>query len=205
MSYLLSLHASTRQEKSFSNQLLAEFEASFQTLHPGFEIRSRFTGDIPHLDFDAQAAGRVPVEKQDVRMRAAFELARDLTEELIGASALVIATPMYNWGPPSSLKAWIDRIINARTFYQQTGELADLPVTVIISSGGLYSEGENTKHDFLRPLLVECFSRIGVRDLQFVNCDPAGPMEYGRIDQSDPLSGYSKALKQVPAAASRAR
>ena len=205
MSYLLSLHASTRKEKSFSNQLLAEFEASFHSQHPGLSTRSRFLGDIPHLDFEAQAAGRVPEAKQDAAQQQAFALARELTDELCNASALVIATPMYNWGPPSSLKAWIDRIINVRTFYQNTGELIDLPVTVIISSGGLYSEGENTKHDFLRPLLVECFSRIGVRDLQFVNCDPAGPMEYGRIDQSDPLSGYSKALKQVPAAASRAR
>jgi FMN-dependent NADH-azoreductase len=205
MGYLLSLHTSTREEKSFSNQLLAEFEASFASQHPGSTKVSRFTGEIPHLDFDAQEAGRVPASKQDARQQQAFALASELTDELCNASALVIATPMYNWGPPSSLKAWIDRIINVRTFYQNSGELAELPVTVIISSGGLYSEGENAKHDFLRPLLVECFSRIGVRDLQFVNCDPAGPMEYGRIDQASPESGYSKALAQIPAAASRAR
>ena len=58
MGYLLSLHASTRKEKSFSNQLLAEFEASFHSQHPGLNTRSRFLGDIPHLDFEAQAAGR---------------------------------------------------------------------------------------------------------------------------------------------------
>ncbi len=205
MTYLLSLHSSTRQDKSFSNQLLAEFEASFQTQHSITDIRSRFTGDVPHLDFEAQAAGRVPEAKQNSDQKRAFALAQELTQELCNASALVIATPMYNWGPPSSLKAWIDRIVNVRTFYQNSGELADLPVTVIVSSGGLYSAGENTKHDFLRPLLVEVFSRIGVRDLQFINCDPAGPMEYGRIDQFAPESGFSKARGQVAAAASRVR
>ncbi|MEO0023691.1 MAG: hypothetical protein RL196_132 [Actinomycetota bacterium] len=205
MSYLLSLHTSTRQEKSFSNLLLAEFENSFHSQHEGLETISRFTGDIAHLDFDAQEAGRIAVEKHDERLSQAFALANQLTDELVGASALVIATPMYNWGPPSSLKAWIDRIVNVRTFYQKTTDISDLPVSVIISSGGLYSEGENAKHDFLRPLLVEVFSRIGMNDLQFINCDPAGPIEYGRIDRDSPESGFSKARAQIAAAAARTR
>jgi FMN-dependent NADH-azoreductase len=205
MTYLLSLHASTRQNESFSNRILADFENQFFALHPQSDKVSRFLGEIPHLDFDAQQAGRLALEKHDERLRSAFALANELTDELLSASALVIATPMYNWGPPSSLKAWIDRVINTRTFYQSTDQLADLPVSVIISSGGLYSEGENAKHDFLRPWLLECFSRIGVRDLTFINCDPAGPMEYGRIDPSSSESGLSKALRQVPEAAKRAR
>lgn len=205
MSYLLSLHTSTRKEKSFSNLLLAEFETSFHSQHHGLETISRFNGDIAHLDFDAQEAGRIPVEKHDERLSQAFALANQLTDELVGASALVIATPMYNWGPPSSLKAWIDRIVNVRTFYQRTADISDLPVSVIISSGGLYSEGENSKHDFLRPLLVEVFSRIGMNDLQFINCDPAGPIEYRRIDRDAPESGFSKARAQIATAAARAR
>jgi len=205
MTYLLSLHSSTRKEQSFSNQVLGEFENQFRAAHPSLEVKSRFTGDIPHLDFDSQQAGRVPQDKHDDRLSNAFALANELTDELLGASALVIASPMYNWGPPSSLKAWIDRVINTRTFYQNTGQFADLPVSVIISSGGLYSEGENAKHDFLRPWLAECFSRIGVRDLTFINCDPAGPMEYGRVDPASPESGLSKALSQVPDAVKRAR
>jgi FMN-dependent NADH-azoreductase len=112
---------------------------------------------------------------------------------------------MYNWGPPSSLKAWIDRIINVKSFYQQTGALSDLPVTFIISSGGLYSEGENMKHDFLRPLLDECVTRIGVQDIAFVNCDPAGPLDRGMIDPAAPDSAYMKALRQIPGAALRVR
>jgi len=205
MTSLLSLHASTRESDSFSNRVLAEFESQFSEHHKDAVITSRFLGDIPHIDFDAQQAGRVPVEKHDDRLTKAFALANKLTDELINASALVIATPMYNWGPPSSLKAWIDRIVNTRTFYQSFDQLADLPVSIIISSGGLYSEGENAKHDFLRPWILECFTRIGVRDLQFINCDPAGPMEYGRIDPASPDSGLSKALQQVPAAIKRAR
>ena len=205
MSYLLSVTASTRGEDSWSNRVLAEFEREFDARHGGVQIKHRYAGDVPHLDFAAQRAGRIPVERQTPDDVAAFALAHELTEELIGASALAIATPMYNWGQPSSLKAWIDRIVNVKTFYQQTGALADLPVTVIIASGGLYSEGENVKHDFLRPLLDEVFTRIGVQDLMFVNCDPAGPLDRvpGALDA--PGNAYAKALAQVPAAAARIR
>jgi FMN-dependent NADH-azoreductase len=205
MTYLLSVTASTRGEQSWSNKLLAEFETHFTKNNPELATKRRFTGDVPHLDFASQSAGRTPLEKQTDADKAAFALANTLTDEVVHAAALVVATPMYNWGPPSSLKAWIDRIINVRTFYQQTGALADLPVTVIISSGGLYSEGENMKHDFLRPLLDECFTRIGIQDITFVNCDPAGPMDRGMISVDDPTSGYSKALKQIPSAALRRR
>jgi FMN-dependent NADH-azoreductase len=205
MKYLLSVNTSTRGEKSWSNKLLQEFESSFKKLHSGVEIKNRYTGDIPHLDFAAQSAGRTPLDKHSPADSAAFKIAEELTDEVIGASALVVATPMYNWGPPSSLKAWIDRIINVKTFYQQTGALADLPVTFIIASGGLYSEGENMKHDFLRPLLDECFTRIGIQDMFFINCDPAGPLDRGMISADSPESAYLKAQKQIPQAVTRIR
>jgi FMN-dependent NADH-azoreductase len=205
MSYLLSVTSSTRGEQSWSNKLLSEFEKQFLEIHLGASIQSRFTGDIPHLDFAAQIAGRTPLEKHSPSDTAAFALSNELTDEVIGASALVVATPMYNWGPPSSLKAWIDRIINVKSFYKQTGQLADLPVTFIIASGGLYSEGENMKHDFLRPLLDECFTRIGVQDISFINCDPAGPLDRVMVAHDSPESAYIKAQKQIPQAVTRIR
>jgi FMN-dependent NADH-azoreductase len=205
MTYLLSVNSSTRGEDSWSNRVLKEFEAQFLQCHSDLRLKTRFSGDIPHLDFAAQKAGRTPLEKQSPDDQKAFALANELTDELVGASALVIATPMYNWGPPSSLKAWLDRIINTRTFYQQTGALSDLPVTVIVASGGLYSEGENMKHDFLRPLLDECFTRIGVQEIAFINCDPAGPMDRGIVVPESPQSGFQKALSQIPSAILRAR
>lgn len=45
----------------------------------------------------------------------AWKLADELTTEICNASAIAIATPLFNWGPPSALKAYIDRIVNVRT------------------------------------------------------------------------------------------
>ena len=205
MSYLLGVHTSTRGEDSWSTKLLNEFESQFLAAHEGTELRRRFTSDIPHLSFEEQRAGRPPIASQSDADRKAFAFANDLTDELIGASALVIATPMYNWGPPSSLKAWIDRVINVKTFYDNSEALADLPVTFIIASGGFYSEGENAQYDHLRPLLRECFTRIGVKDQVFINCDPAGPLDRGMVAPDAPDSAYVKALGQIPAAVQRQR
>ena len=103
MSYLLSVTSSTRGEQSWSNKLLSEFEEQFMAINPSATIQRRFTGDIPHLDFAAQAAGRTPLEKHSPSDTAAFALSNELTDEVIGASALVVATPMYNWVPAGPL------------------------------------------------------------------------------------------------------
>ena len=40
-----------------------------------------------------------------------------LVDELIGADLVVIGVPMYNFGMPSTLKAWIDNVVRVgRTF-----------------------------------------------------------------------------------------
>jgi FMN-dependent NADH-azoreductase len=205
VTYLLSIHVSPRGEASFSNQVLKEFELEFAKQHPELDIKSRFTGDIPHLDFGAQFALRVPIDQHDETMRQDFALANLLTDEIDGAAALVIATPMYNWGPPSSLKAWIDRIVNVRTWHQPTVDISNLPVTVIVTSAGLYSVGENVEHDHLRPLLRECFGRIRVQDLRFIDCDPTYPLERGQIDKMSSESAFATALAAIPSAAARAR
>jgi len=205
LSYLLKVTNSTRDDQSWSNRVLASFLESFTAQHPGVEVRERTTLDIPHLDLPAQRAGRIPVDAMTPDQAEAFALAAELTAEVEQASAVVIATPMYNWGPPSSLKAWFDHIVNVQTFYQPSGLLAGLPVTCIVASGGLYSEGANVEHDHLRPLIREIFSRIGITDLVFVNCDPTGPLDRGLLSPSDPTSGYTRALAQVPAAAARRR
>jgi FMN-dependent NADH-azoreductase len=205
MAYLLVITNSTRDDASWSNRVLARFVETFTAEHPGIEVRERSTLSIPHLDLASQRAGRVPASQHTPEQAAAFALTNELTAEVENAVAVVIATPMYNWGPPSSLKAWIDHIVNFRTFYQPTGMLDGLPVTAIIASGGFYSEGEMVVHDNLRPLLREVFGRIGITDLEFVNCDPTGPMDRGMVDPADPDSGFSRALAQVPAAAARIR
>ena len=168
---------------------------------------TRDVNDIPHLSQAAVDAGRTPVESHTPELREAFALADGLTTEICDASHVVIASPMYNWGPPSALKAYIDRIINTRTFYLKTSTLAGIPLTFLVVSGGPYSEDAGVPklipQDHFRPLLRTCFESIGGSDIVFVNGDPTGPIDMGKISADDPSSGITRAKARIPAAAAR--
>jgi len=210
--YLLRLKFSTRPgDKSYSSRLVDEFTAHFIAHNPGVEVRDSFIApnNIPHLSYEEQEAGRVPEAKQSEEDQRHFKLASDLTGELIGASAVVIGTPMFNWGPPSALKAYVDRVVNVRTFQTPPVNLiSGLPITLIIASGGPYSsDAPNSRPhmDFLRPYLKQVFTILGSSedDLLFVNGDPTGPIDRGLLQESDASSGMSRARALLPAAAAR--
>ena len=95
-------------------------------------------------------------------------------DEFLAADTLVIGAPMYNFGIPSQLKAWIDRIaVAGKTFRYDTdgrpvGLAGDKRVIVAISRGGFYDEGNAMEHveTYLRGVL----GFLGVRP-EFVHAD----------------------------------
>jgi FMN-dependent NADH-azoreductase len=78
---------------------------------------------IPHMDYSTPKAisSKDPVEVQANNESA--RLSDQLTDELLASDLLVIANPMWNFGIPSLLKAWIDLVVRAgRTFnYAENG------------------------------------------------------------------------------------
>ena len=72
-------------------------------------------------------------------------------DEFLAADTIVIGAPMYNFGVPSQLKAWIDRIaIAGKTFrYTEAGPeglAGDKRVIIAISRGGFYDDGHALEH-----------------------------------------------------------
>ena len=82
-------------------------------------------------------------------------------DEFLAADTVVIGAPMYNFGVPSQLKAWIDRIaVAGKTFHygadgRPEGLAGDKRVIVAISRGGFYDDGNAMEHveTYLRGLL----------------------------------------------------
>ncbi|WP_201192206.1 FMN-dependent NADH-azoreductase [Pseudomonas fluorescens] len=96
-------------------------------------------------------------------------------EELEAAKALVISTPMHNFGVPAVLKAWIDQILRPqRTFARSStgkqGLLADRPVFIIVTSGGPVT-GPYAQQDFLTPYLEYVLPTIGLTNIQVIRLD----------------------------------
>jgi len=62
-------------------------------------------------------AAFTPPAQRETWMRATLAESDALVDELLAADLLVIGVPMYNFGMPSTLKAWIDNIVRVgRTF-----------------------------------------------------------------------------------------
>ena len=103
-------------------------------------------------------------------------LGQALLEEFLAADTIVIGAPMYNFGIPSQLKAWIDRIAVAGKTFQYTANgpegLAKGKRVIIASSrGGIYSAGPAAGLDFQEPYLRAVLGFLGITDIEFIRAE----------------------------------
>lgn len=167
---LLHLDASAMGAHSVSRQLTAAIVAQWRHDHPGSEVRYRDLAaqPVPHW---------VPVADTS---RDPDGLGQSLLDEFLAADVIVIGAPMYNFGIPSQLKAWIDRIaVPGRTFrYGENGPegLAGGKKVIIASArGGLYGVGTaGAVADFQEPYLRTVLGFLGVTDIEFVRAEGVG-------------------------------
>src|SRR5688572_27861513 len=104
---------------SHTRRLSARFVRRWQERRPGDTVVRRDVGDQPPAPVTGawvHAAFSKP-EQREPWMHAALEQSDALVDELLAADLIVIGVPMYNFGMPSTLKAWIDNIVRVgRTF-----------------------------------------------------------------------------------------
>jgi FMN-dependent NADH-azoreductase len=106
-------------------------------------------------------------------LKEVLRLSDQLTDEVLSSDLLVIASPMWNFGMPSSLKAWIDHVVRAgKTFrYAGTGVegLAQgKKAILVLASGGVFTEEPWKSWDTVEPYLRQILGFIGVNDVQTV-------------------------------------
>lgn len=104
---------------SHTRRLSAGFLRRWQALRPGDRVVRRDVGLHPPapVSGDWVRAAFTRPEQRDLRMREALRESDVLVDELIASDLLVIAAPMYNFGMPAQLKAWIDNVVRVgRTF-----------------------------------------------------------------------------------------
>src|SRR5438874_1887594 len=119
MKNILFVLSSPRGWKSYSHQFAGHIVDDLKARHPGAKVVVRDVAKepLPHVG-EAFGTGRVlPLEKRSPAEAKALALSDALVDELAAADVVVLAVPMYNFGLPSSLKAWIDHIVRpGRTF-----------------------------------------------------------------------------------------
>ncbi len=142
---LLRIDASIRIEGSASREIADIVEAEWRAVRPGDTVIARHLGTDP-IPSDAWTkaifANWTPVDERTPDHLAALSVGKELVDELVGADAILIATPLYNFGVSQHVKTWIDLIItDPRAANGAPPILAGKPVVLVVVRGGSYAPG----------------------------------------------------------------
>lgn len=169
---VLKITSSARGQVSESTRLADNYITALRAVQPGLKVVTRdLAADaLPHIDGNVLGAFFTPAEQRTVEQQALIARSDALVAELQAADAIVLAVPMYNFGIPSTLKAYFDWIARAGVTFKYTptgpvGLLADKPVTVFAARGGLY---QGTPHDTQTGYLKDFLGFIGLKSVEFV-------------------------------------
>ena len=169
---LFRLDASIRAEGSVSREVADSLQASWLAEHPGTEVvrRDLRTDPVPVDAWPNSVQGLFAAEAdRSPGQRAAAALATELAEEVLGATALVIATPLYNFGVAQHLKTWIDLLLTDPRFSPGREPLKGRPLALVIARGGGYGAGTPREGwDHATPYLVRIFADVLGADVTVV-------------------------------------
>ena len=165
---LLHIDSSILGQNSASRELGAAVVARWQAERPGLEVayRDLAADPAPHLGAGS-LAGSDPAEAA---------LATAMMDEFLAADVVVVGAPMYNFGIPSQLKAWIDRIVIAGATFRYTedgpeGLAKGKRVIIALARGGFYDGGSPAAGlEHLESYLRGIFNFIGIEP-EFVAAD----------------------------------
>jgi len=203
---ILHIDSSPLGDRSVSRQLTARVWADLKRKYPDSKVIMRDLGasPLPHLDGTTIGAFFTPPDQRNETLAKAITLSDQAIEEVLAADIIIIGAPMWNFGIPSALKAWIDHIIRAgRTFkYSAAGVESLLPpgkkVIIVSSRGGVYSEGPMKMMDYQENYLKAVLGFIGLQDISFIRAEGVamGEEAVKRAMQSAE-SQLSEAVKHV--------
>jgi len=117
---------------------------------------------------------KIDEKDQNEHHKKMFELSDKLVKELKESDIVIISTPIYNYGPPATLKAWSDlaarvgETFKFREDGRREGLLKDKQVYLVITSGGTKI---NSKEDFLTPWLVYMLNFFGIKKIDIIAAD----------------------------------
>ncbi|QNN22852.1 FMN-dependent NADH-azoreductase [Planctomycetales bacterium ZRK34] len=176
---LLQLDASPRLGRSNSRRLGNYFVERWLAKRPDDRVvhRDLRTFTPPHVTESWIAAAFTPAAERDDAMHRELAVSDTLVDELEAADVLVMALPMYNFGLPSALKAWVDNIVRiGRTFDfdpdaadPYTPLLRDKQAYVIVATGdaGYQPGGPMYGLNHVEPHLRTLFQFIGIDQTTF--------------------------------------
>ena len=169
---ILQINTSPRRKVANSTRLANNVVARLQAANPGAAVTLRDLAVTPHPILDEAALGALftPAEQRTPEQAARAALDDALIAEVQAHDTLVLGVPMYNFGNPVQLRAWIDAIAKAGVTFKYTetgpvGLLQGKSVYVALARGGLY---RGTPNDLQTPYLKQVLGFLGMTDVRFI-------------------------------------
>jgi len=174
MSNILYITASIRSDaESVSRQLGQRVVDSLAAQGGKVVTRDLAANDIPHLTAERFAANLTPAGERTPEQAELAAYADALIAELQAADTIVIASPVYNFAAPATLKLWADMVARAGTTFRYTangpeGLLTGKKAYLAIASGGTPVGAD---FDFMTRWLTFFLGFLGITDVAMVAAD----------------------------------
>ncbi len=190
---IYQIDSSARKKGSTSRALAKKLLDKIKK--PGDEIIYRDLDDEMLFVAGLTESGMsIPLNERTEQHKKMFELSDKLVSELKESDVIIISTPIYNFGPPATLKAWSDLAARVKSTFKyspdgkQIGLLENKKVYLVITSGGTKID---SKDDFLTPWLKHVLNFFGIKDIQTIYADQMS------IDYDNSIKQAEKQIENI--------
>ena len=170
---IYQIDSSARKEGSTSRALAKKLLDKIRK--PGDEVIYRDLDDeMVFVSGLTESGMKIEKKDQTEHHKKMFELSDKLVKEIKESDIIIISAPIYNYGPPATLKAWSDLVARiGETFKfkengRREGLLRNKKAYLVITSGGTKL---NSKEDFLTPWLKFILNFFGIEKVDIISAD----------------------------------
>ena len=170
---IYQIDSSARKEGSTSRALAKKLLDKIKK--PGDEIIYRDLDDeMLFVSGLTESGMKIDKKIQTEAHKKMFELSDKLVNELKESDIIIISAPIYNYGPPATLKAWSDLAARVGETFKfkadgrREGLLKNKEAYLVITSGGTKL---NSSEDFLTPWLKFILNFFGIEKVEIISAD----------------------------------
>src|ERR1700754_695700 len=177
MAHLLHIDSSVQGDRSVSRRLTARAAAHWRAAHPDGTVtyRDLAAAPIPHFDAETGMARLIPPASHTPGQAASHALSAALIEEVRSADTILLGLPVYNFGAPSSVKAWVDHLVAPGLSVDpetHAGLLGGRELIVLAARGGGYGPGTPREGwDHAEAWLPHGLSYTGLEPTRFITAE----------------------------------
>jgi FMN-dependent NADH-azoreductase len=201
MAHLLHIDSSIQGERSITRSLTARAAAAWLAAHPAGTVTYRDLGSdpLPHLDSESGTARMVAPAEHTPAQAASWALTKQLVEEVLEADTILLGLPLYNFGPPSSVKSWVDHLVAPGLSVDpatMTGMLGGRDLLVLAARGGGYTPGTPREGwDHAEPWLPHALSLTALQP-RFITAELTLADSNPKMAELKPLAAESLAAAE---------